>query len=79
MADKRNLYFEHKDGSLTLVAETIAEEEVYQRIKAYIMTLNPNYKIYYIRNWFNEDETVMTYDVGSYTEFFYWGEVKKDA
>ena len=69
------LYFEHNDGSQTFVCEC-TEEQVFEKIKAFILTKNPKFKIYYIRSWFNEHQTAITYDVGSHTEFFHLRKVK---
>ena len=42
----------------------------FHMIRDYILELNPNYTIHYIRS-FMEDESTLTIDVGSHTEFFH--------
>ena len=74
--EKRNLYFQHSDGRLSLVAENIAEEDVCSTITEFVKQLNPNFKIYYF-NVHHDNPRI--YDCGSHTEFFYWGEYRKDA
>lgn len=63
-----NLYFERSNGECVLVKSNILYEEVSQEITNYVTALNPNYNIYYIRSW--EDEQGIIYDVGSHTEIF---------
>ena len=47
----------------------------YKVMMDYIKKINPNYKVYYTRIWKQPDERYCI-DVGSYTEFFYFEEVK---
>lgn len=68
----RNLYFKHSDGRVEVIAENISEDEVISTITNYIKRLNPRYKVYYVRTW-DISDTSRKYDVGSWTEFFYWG------
>lgn len=65
------LYFEHSDGSFTLIGKCESQNEIYQKINEYVRVLNPNYKIYYIREWGDLDNGGINYDVGSHTEFFH--------
>lgn len=71
--ETKNLYFQHSDGSLTLVRANCPHDDVYDEIYAYVKQLNPKFEIHYIRTWGN-DIAGYTYDVGSHTEFFYWKE-----
>lgn len=66
-----NLYFEDRHGQWHLIGKDVSEDEVYQRIKAHVKHLNPNFHIYYIRSWKNDDGLGTTYDVGSHVEFFH--------
>lgn len=67
-----NLYFQHSDGSFSIVRKNCPQDEVYAEMRNYIATLNPNYEIPYVRSWGNDIQGY-TYDVGSHTEFFFWG------
>lgn len=67
-----NLYFIRSNGEKRLVRENIDPETAMGYINEYIATINPNFKIYYIRTWETEEGTM--YDVGSHTEFFLVGE-----
>ena len=67
-----NLYFIRSNGEKRLVRENIDPEKAIGYINEYTHSLNPNYKIYYIRSW--EENSGTMYDVGSYTEFFFVGE-----
>lgn len=62
------LYFQHADDSLSFVAEC-KKEEVGKHMMDDLHIRNPNYKVYYIRSWGN-DEDGYTYDVGSWSEFY---------
>lgn len=68
----KNLYFLSSYGEKRLVRENINPETAMGYINEYIATLNPNFKVYYVRSWETEEGTM--YDVGSHTEFFLVGE-----
>lgn len=68
----KNLYFLSSYGEKRLVRENIDPETAIGYINEYIATLNPNFKVYYVRTWESEEGTM--YDVGSHTEFFLVGE-----
>ena len=68
----KNLYFLSSYGEKRLVRENIDPETARGYINEYIATLNPNFKVYYVRTWESEEGTM--YDVGSHTEFFLVGE-----
>ena len=68
----KNLYFLSSYGEKRLIRESINPETAMGYINEYIATLNPNFKVYYVRTW-EEDGGIM-YDVGSHTEFFWVGE-----
>ena len=68
----KNLYFLSSYGEKRLVRENIDPETAIGYINEYIATLNPNFKVYYVRTWESEKGTM--YDVGSHTEFFLVGE-----
>ena len=65
-----HLYFEDSRGNFRLVCKNCNKENVHECIINYVRSLNPNYKIYYVRFWGNEEHGY-TYDVGSHTEFFH--------
>lgn len=67
-----NLYFIRSNGERRLVRGNIDPEKAIGYINEYTHSLNPNYKIYYIRSWGENGGTM--YDVGSHTEFFWVGE-----
>lgn len=64
-----NLYFLSSQGEERLVKENIEDgDKVFCAIHEYINSLNPDFRIFYIRCWEENGETV--FDVGSHTEFF---------
>jgi len=63
------LYFEHSNGDLSFICEC-SKEEVDKKITEFVHSINPNYKIPYMRSWGSEDNFI-TYDIGSHTEFFH--------
>lgn len=63
-----NLFFKSSIGERRLVKENIDESNVLREIEKYVKNLNPTYKIYYIRHW--KHGNIITYDVGSHSEFF---------
>lgn len=63
-----SLYFDRSNGERVTIAENISKQEVYKRITEAVKSMNPNYKIYYTREWETTEGT--RYDVGSHTEFF---------
>ena len=70
------VFFEDRNKNMRFVDKlNVADyfdNQVNLTIRQYIEKLNPNYTIYYTRNWFDSTrkDTVVV-DVGSYTEFFY--------
>lgn len=72
---KGSLYFLSR-GEERLVKENIEnDEKLFCAIHEYVHSLNPNFKIYYIRSWQEEDGSTK-FDVGSHTEFFVFREDK---
>lgn len=69
-----NLYFKDCYQDLEIIAYNISKSDVYKTIIEAVKKMNPNYKIYYIREWTDKEGT--WYDVGSHTEFFLF---KKDT
>lgn len=63
-----NLYFQRSSGDEVLVTSAATEDNVFIKIKEFILELNPNYETPYIRSW--ETKRGIMYDVGSHTEFF---------
>lgn len=68
----KNLYFIRSNGEYLLVEPKIEEKDTIKFIKKFIKEKNPDFEIYYIRTWETNEGTM--YDVGSYTEFFLWGD-----
>lgn len=62
------LYFQHSDGSLSLVAEC-EKDEAGKYMMDDLHARNPSFKVYYVRSW-GDDEEGYTYDVSSHTEFY---------
>lgn len=67
---RRNLYFETSEGELKLIASAIPLDLVALNITSFLK--RHNFKSYY--TVVTPFENLIMYDVGSYTEFFYWGE-----
>lgn len=65
------LYFENSRGERRVIAEPVTEEEANKEIHKFCK--DRNFKIYYIRNWVDE-EGFKVFDVGSWSEFFYLGQ-----
>ena len=66
MSDMSTLYFAGREK--ILVKENLTEEDnVFELIKDFIHSLNPDYKIPYFRSW---GKNPVVFDVGSHTEFF---------
>lgn len=66
---RHNLYFVSSSQEYRLLAEDIEEKAVPEYIRAFLE--DHNYTSYYTRITFAENG--LWYDVGSHTEFFYWG------
>lgn len=70
------LFFENSQGVRREIAENITKEECAAAIKKFIDAHNKGrpkdkkFKSYYTRTWEENGETV--FDVGSWTEFFYY-------
>ena len=70
------LFFENSQGNRRVIAENITKEDCHTAIKKFIDDHNKGkpkdkkFKSYYTRTWEENGETV--FDVGSYTEFFYY-------
>ena len=75
---KNILYFKNAKKKRTKIAENVDSiSQAIKAIKAFCYQKNPNFNIYYTRLW-HSDENELTFDVGSWTEFFYLvGEVPK--
>jgi len=65
-------YFQHSDHSRSYICECDSIEECLSEITKFLEKY-PNFHHYYTR-YYGEDE--VTFDVGSYTEFFKW--IKKE-
>ena len=65
-----NLYFLDSRGEQRLVKKNVETETVMKVISHYVNNLNPTYKIYYYRTWFDETTGGTIYDIGSHSEFF---------
>jgi hypothetical protein len=69
---RKNFYFQRSNGEIVLLAENVTEKEAMIVMHAFLN--ERNYKSYYTR--IIEQPECRMYDVGSWTEFFYWGETK---
>jgi hypothetical protein len=64
------LYFIRSNGEKRLVKKNVEPKTALSEISHYVNNLNPAYKIYYTREWYDEEAGGTMYDVGSHTEFF---------
>lgn len=62
------LIFEDSHYERTVIAEHLAIDDVSKIALEYVKKLNPEYIVYYIRQW--EEEGMQVYDVGSHSERF---------
>lgn len=72
--DKKNLYFQHSDGTYTLLLDNCDEEMAWIKAKEFMDA--HNFTCYYIRSWYDPNDN-LHWDVGSHTEFFIWGNINK--
>ena len=63
-----NLFFNNRYNENKFVTKC-TKENIIEEIQTFINQKNPNFKIYYIRTWIDNNKT--WYDVGSHTEFFF--------
>lgn len=63
-----NVYFQNSKGEMRVIGEAKTEDQVYDIIQAFLD--DHDYKSYYMRVWYDEDEGKTWIDVGSWTEFF---------
>lgn len=63
-----NVYF--KTTFKNDLIATCEYAEIWRNISNFIKIKNPEYKVYYVRAW-EEDDGKLWYDVGSHTQFFY--------
>lgn len=64
------LYFIRSNGEKRLVHKNVEPETAGKFIHQYVNNINPTYKIYYTREWYDEEAGGTMYDVGSHSEFF---------
>lgn len=67
--ERRNLYFVSSSQEYRLLAENVSGNEVMEHILLFLE--EHNYTSYYTRITYAENG--LWYDVGSHTEFFFWG------
>ena len=73
------LYYKNALGKYTFLGEATLET-AQGMIVNHVHKLNPNYRIYYIRQLGPYEDGSFSYDVGSHSEFFYlYKEARKDA
>lgn len=66
------LYYGHSFGERQEIADCETMEEVNRVIHGYIKKEFPNgFKSYYTRTW-QDENGIWTFDVGSWSRFFYW-------
>lgn len=63
------LYFQHSDGSESLVCEVDGYSSAISKALSDLKRRNPKYTSYYQRTWF-DDNCWMWIDVGSWSEFY---------
>lgn len=63
-----NLYFQHSNGTVSLVSADATQENVFKLINQDVESRNKNFNIYYIRSWTVKDITY--FDVGSWSEYY---------
>lgn len=68
------LYFENSEGRRTWLDNVSTEQEIWPAIHAELRRMNPNFIVNYIRSW--REGNIITYDVGSHSEFFIAEEIK---
>lgn len=66
--ERKNLYFQRSNGEMVLLAENMTEKEAMVIMHEFLN--KHNYKSYYTR--IIEQPNGRMYDVGSWSEFFYW-------
>ena len=66
----RNFYFQRADGTFRKLAENVTEQEAMVIMHRFLD--EHNFKSYYTQITEHKDYNI--YDVGSWSEFFYWGE-----
>ena len=62
------LMFKDSQDRERFVASVNTEQEAYKQMTDYVKSLNPNFKIHYVRSW---GENPKVFDVGSHSEFFH--------
>ena len=67
---KRNFYFQRCNGELICLGTNVEEKEAMMLMHQFLDS--KEYKSFYTR--VTEYPTYREYDVGSWSEFFYWGE-----
>lgn len=71
--DLRNIYFISSDGEPRLLARNVPLEKAVIIMHEFMSY--HNFRSYYTRSW--DDECGRWFDVGSWTEFFLWGDPKE--
>lgn len=69
MEEKRNLYFQHSDGTYSILAENCTKFEAGLKMAAFIN--KHNFKSYYTRCW-ETPKGAMYFDFGSHVQYFIW-------
>ena len=70
----RNFYFRRSNGEFKLLAENVTEREAMVIMHKFLD--DHKFKSYYTQ--ITEHKDCRIYDVGSWSEFFYWGEPTDD-
>jgi hypothetical protein len=73
-----NLYFKDHYGGTRLLAANVDEDAAWDLMKKSMES--HNFKHYYTRVWSTDSNghRGTWYDVGSHTEFFFWGVIEDD-
>ena len=77
--DMKNLYFINSLGVPRLLGANVNEEQAWELIKKFLEA-HPHFHRYYTRTWESDRNRYKGtwFDVGSHTEFFFWGVIEND-
>jgi hypothetical protein len=73
--ERRDFYFRRSNRTLRLLGEWVSEKEAMKIMHAFMK--DSEFESYYTRIWDENDNRV--YDVGSWSEFFIWGNTPEEV
>lgn len=76
----KNLYFINSLGVPRLLGANVNEEQAWELIKKFLEA-HPHFHHYYTRTWESDSNgrKGTWFDVGSHTEFFFWGVIESEC